>query len=269
MMAGQNTPIVVFDSGVGGLGVFAEIRRLLPHNEIIYCLDNAFFPYGTKADAQIIDRVTSLLPQVVKAYNASLLVIACNTASTLALDAIRERLSIPVVGVVPAIKVAATQSRSRVIGLLATEATIRRAYTDRLINDFAQDCQIIRVGSRRLVEIAEAKVRGDSFDLAEIDSELSPFFENADLDCVVLACTHFDHLQDELTQLAPRPISWICSAPAVALRTQTLVEQLGLHKPSSLAPLLLSTQPIDSTLQNALTQRYGFKRWETLSTMRG
>ena len=262
-MMPESARLLVFDSGVGGLAIYQELCGLLPAMDSLYCLDNAYYPYGTKADAEIIDRVVKLLPQLVERYAASILVVACNTASTLALAQIRKSLAIPVVGVVPAIKVAAQMTQTKVIGLLATEATVRRSYTEQLIRDFAASCEIIKLGSRKLVDLAEAKVRGNPLDSSEILQELAPFFKNEAIDTVILACTHFDHLQSEFARLAPRPITWVSSAHAVALHTQRLVAEQALKNCVLPRRLLVGTQVIEPGLCDALRRDYGFQAWET------
>lgn len=258
--------IAVFDSGIGGLSVLSELQKLLPSFEYYYCLDNAFYPYGTKTEDELVQRLTKLLPIFVRNCDAKILVIACNTASTLALETIRSVVNIPVVGVVPAIKPAANLSKTKVLGLLATEATVRRKYTDTLISDFAKDCELIKVGSRKLVEIAEAKMRGDIVSLSEISSELTPFFAKEKLDTIVLACTHFDHLREEFERLAPRPIHWVSSAGAVALRTKALAEEECLKELETKENCLIGTQVSKMNLQtlSMLFKRYEFALYQTL-----
>ena len=151
-------PLLFFDSGVGGLSVLGPTRALLPNAPIVYAADNAGFPYGTQSEAEIAARVPALLGRLVERFRPRLVVIACNTASTIALDHARAALDIPVVGTVPAIKPAAELSKSRVIGVLGTEATVRQPYVDDLAARFAADCTVIRHGSPELVELAEAKL---------------------------------------------------------------------------------------------------------------
>jgi glutamate racemase len=224
-----NPQVLVFDSGVGGLSVMREIHERLPQVKIIYASDNAFFPYGTKAENELIARVEKVIRALLQYQPVDLAVIACNTASTVTLPYLRSYLDIPVVGVVPAIKPAAQTSRTKVIGLLATPATVARAYTKQLIADFAHDCKIISVGSSRLVEIAEQKLRGESINQAEITEITREFRETQYLDTLVLACTHFPLLRDEIIQCLPNGIHLLDSGEAIARR----VEQLLLENPFS------------------------------------
>ena len=254
--------IAVFDSGVGGLTVLAELQRIMPGMKYVYLVDNAFFPYGTKSDHELIQRLTKLLPPFVSRYKPDLLVVACNTASTIALEDIRKCLPIPVVGVVPAIKPAGRLSKTRVIALLATEATVRRKYTEQLIEDFASDCELLRVGSRNLVEYAEAKLRGERVSLDAIKQELEPIFAEKDVDTVVLACTHFDHLRVEFEAVSPRPLHWLSSSTAVALRAKSIAESLGLQSGTQAEHVLVSTSEI--SYPPSLLQNYGFAHVETM-----
>jgi glutamate racemase len=154
-------PLLFFDSGVGGLSVLEPTRALLPNAPIVYVADSAAFPYGTRSEAEIAARVPALLGRLVERFRPRLAVIACNTASTIALDVVRSALDLPVVGTVPAIKPAAELSKTRVIGVLGTDATVRQPYVDDLAARFASDCTVLRHGSAELVALAEAKLGGE------------------------------------------------------------------------------------------------------------
>ncbi len=226
----QPPHILIFDSGVGGLSVLAAVRARLPAARYTYASDNGFFPYGTKSAVELVPRVADVLARLQRSCAPDLLVIACNTASTVALPVLRACIEQPVVGVVPAIKPAAAQSRSGVIGLLATPATVERAYTQQLIDDFAGRCTVRRLGSSELVALAEAKLRGATVDSKTVRAIIAPLFAGsagAALDTVVLACTHFPLLGPELAAAVPHPVAWIDSGAAVARRVAALLEQSG------------------------------------------
>jgi len=199
----SDAPILFFDSGVGGLSVLAKVRRMLPQAPVVYAADSAGFPYGTKTEAELAARVPALLGRLVERYHPRLAVIACNTASTIALAHVRAALDLPVVGTVPAIKPAAEQSKSRVIGVLGTEATVRQPYVDDLTARFAADCAVLRHGSAELVQLAEAKLSGESVDPRAVAEAVAPLAARPDMDVVVLACTHFPLLGDELRAALP------------------------------------------------------------------
>ena len=223
----QHNPIVIFDSGVGGLSVYQEVKRRLPGLEVIYCADNHAFPYGSKPESEVVDRTLYCLKQLAQQYNPSLVVIACNTASTISLPRARQALQIPVVGVVPAIKPAGEWSKNRCFGLLATPGTIAREYTHQLIRDFARDCDVISVGSSELVEMAERHLRQQAVSIDEYRAVIAPFFANdKQPDCIVLGCTHFPLLEEQLQAACPVLIHWINSGEAIARRVEFLVENI-------------------------------------------
>src|SRR5437763_15409539 len=173
-----SAPILFFDSGVGGLSVLAPTRALLPNAPIVYAADSAGFPYGKRSEAEIASRVPALLGRLVERFHPRLAVIACNTASTIALDHVRSALDLPVVGTVPAIKPGAEMSKSRVIGVLGTEATVRQRYVDDLAAKFAADCTIVRRGSPEVVELAEAKLPGVEVGIDAARSAAAPMFDS-------------------------------------------------------------------------------------------
>lgn len=233
-------PILIFDSGVGGLSVVTSLRRHLPGVALVYACDNAMLPYGTRPDGWLVERILAVCEAAVAASGCSVLVVACNTASTLALEALRARLPVPVVGTVPAIKPAAARSASRHIGLLATSATVSRPYTDRLIEAFAADCRVTRVAADPLVREAERLLAGDEPDPAVIEAVTAPLWAATDLDTVVLGCTHFPLLGERIAAACPRPVQLVDSSEAIARRTAQVasdpVERVGRDQSLATAP---------------------------------
>jgi glutamate racemase len=225
-MARPDQPLLILDSGVGGLSVLREIRALLPNAPIVYAADNEFYPYGTRSAAAIEARVPALLGRLARRYDPALIVIACNTASTIALDPVRAALHVPIVGTVPAIKPAAALSKTRAIGVLGTDATIVQPYVDRLAAEFAADCLVVRHGSAQLVDLAEAKLRGEATDPAAYARILDGLLSRPGgdrVDTVVLACTHFPLVEDELAAAAPRPLRFVHGGPGIARRVAHLL----------------------------------------------
>ncbi|QGZ96724.1 glutamate racemase [Terricaulis silvestris] len=226
--------VLVFDSGVGGLSVFDAIAASGHALELSYAADNAWLPYGLKSDAELKARVPALLIAMVRHWVPDAVVVACNTASTIALEDVRAALSIPVVGVVPPIKPAAALTKTGTIGLLATPATVRRAYTDDLIAQFAPDKTVVRFGSAALVEAAEQKLRGDVPDRSAITEAIEGLFGapgGGDIDVVAVACTHFPLLAEELSAASPRPATWLDSGAAIARRVvQVLSAETGVTR---------------------------------------
>jgi glutamate racemase len=222
-------PILVFDSGIGGLSVLQAIRAQLPSAPLVYAADHAGYPYGTKRPAEIEARVPALLGRLAERFDPRLIVIACNTASTIALDAVRAALDLSIVGTVPAIKPAAALSLTRTIGVLGTPATVVQPYVDRLSSEFASDCTVIRHGSAELVDLAEAKLRGLPPDPRRIARILGDLLEQPGgerIDTVVLACTHFPLLEAELTEAAPRQLALVDGNEGIARRTAWLVRDV-------------------------------------------
>jgi glutamate racemase len=223
-----DAPVLFFDSGVGGLSVVAPARDILPTAPFVYAADTAGFPYGTKTEDEIAARVPALLGRLVERYRPRLVVIACNTASTIALSVVRNALDVPVVGTVPAIKPAAEASVTRVIGVLGTEATVRQPYVDRLSAEHAGDCTVIRHGSAALVAMAEAKLRGEAVAPGDVRSAIAGLFDGPDgasIDTVVLACTHFPLLADELAAAVPHPVQFVDGGPGIARRIAHLTTE--------------------------------------------
>ena len=222
-----DAPLLFFDSGVGGLSVLAPTRALLPKAPIVYLADNAGFPYGGRTEEDIAQRVPAILGRAVEQFAPRLAVIACNTASTIALDQARAALDIPIVGTVPAIKPAAKLSQSRVIGVLGTQATVRQPYVDDLAARFAADCTVIRHGSPELVELAEAKLAGKSVGFQDVRAAALPMFEaprGEYIDVIVLACTHFRLLDAELRSAFPG-VELVDGAEGIARRIAFLTRE--------------------------------------------
>ncbi len=222
-----SAPILLFDSGVGGLTVLEEVRKLLPQAPIVYLADTAGLPYGTKTEAQIAARVAGLLGRVTERLKPRLVCIACNTASTIALGMVREVLEVPIVGTVPAIKPAAAMTSTGVIGLLGTEATIRQAYVNRLEAEFAKGKQLLRHGAPELVEAAEAKLHGRAPDPAAIThavDHLRAMPGGDAIDTVVLACTHFPLLEQELSQAFGPGVAFVHGAHGIARQVARLLK---------------------------------------------
>lgn len=218
--------ILVFDSGVGGLTVFREIKTALPGARYIYVADDAGFPYGDQPEDALITRVLSVVGTAIAQHKPDLVVIACNTASTLALTQLRAKFSVPFVGTVPAIKPACAQSKARRIAVLGTQATVSREYTRSLIREFASGCDVDLVGSSHLATFAEAELSGNPAADDAIRSEIAPCFIDADgrrTDTVVLACTHYPLLTHRFKNVVPWPVEWLDPAPAIARRVVDLI----------------------------------------------
>ena len=221
--------ILVFDSGLGGLTVLREVVAARADAHFVYVADDAFFPYGHHSEDEIIARVVPLIGELIASHAPDLVVIACNTASTLVMSHLRAAYTVPFVGTVPAIKPACAQSKTRRVSVLGTRGTVQREYTRALIRDFAQGCEVTLVGSPELASLAERALSGHAVNDQDIAAELAPCFVGeandaaARTDTIVLACTHYPLLLDRLVRLAPWPVDWIDPAPAIARRASDLL----------------------------------------------
>lgn len=223
-----DSPILVFDSGVGGLTVLRELRVVMPDRRFVYVADDAGFPYGDWEEEALVRRISDLFDELIAAHRPQLAVVACNTASTLVLPELRRRFGIPFVGTVPAIKPAAERSRSGLVSVLATPGTVRRDYTKGLIADFARNCEVQLVGSRKLAAMAEAHIRGERIETETLQQETAACFVERDgrrTDIVVLACTHYPFLANPLRKIAPWPVDWLDPAEAIARHAATFVSE--------------------------------------------
>ena len=260
-------PVLFFDSGVGGLSVLAAARMLLPQMPVVYAADSAGYPYGTKTEAEIAVRVPALLGRLAERYRPRLIVIACNTASTIALAGVRAALDLPVVGTVPAIKSAAEASVTRAIGVLGTDATVRQAYVDNLAASFAADCLVLRHGSADLVAAAEARLRGEAVDPARYAAALGGLLDQPGgdrIDTVVLACTHFPLVEDELATAAPRALRFVDGSAGIARRIAHLTQgQAWPSAPSEGVAVFTRLGPTETALAPAL-MRHCLARIEAL-----
>jgi glutamate racemase len=253
-----SSPILLFDSGVGGLTVYDALRAVLPEAPVIYAADLAGLPYGSKTEAQIAARVAGLLGRMAERFQPRLACIACNTASTIALGMVRDVLEIPVVGTVPAIKPAAALTQTGTIGLVGTEATIRQAYVDDLERQFAADKRLLRIAAPGLVAAAEAKLRGRPVDpalIGEVRDRLAAMPGGADLDTLVLACTHFPLLAGELAEAFGTDVRQVDGAQGIARRIAKLLE--GQDFASEGAHRFVVTGPLTGAdgLESALALR--------------
>lgn len=226
--------ILVFDSGLGGLTVHAEVAALRPDAGYLYVADDASFPLGAWPEPELVVRVVAVVGRYIATFAPDLVVIACNTASTLVLPNLRGAFpDIAFVGTVPAIKPAAGLSRSKMISVLATPGTVARDYTRALIENFAADCRVTLVGSTALAGLAEMAMAGETVSDCAVTAEISPCFVAdgaARTDCVVLACTHYPLLLDRLERLAPWPVNYIDPAAAIARRVDSVLVARGFRR---------------------------------------
>ncbi|MDQ0394039.1 glutamate racemase [Labrys monachus] len=258
-MSDRTPTVLVFDSGLGGLTVFSELRTALAGARFVYAADDAVFPYGRLPEDAVIARVTAVMDRLIPLYRPDVVVIACNTASTLVLPALRSRFSTPFVGTVPAIKPAVAQTRTGRVAILATPGTVRRDYTRALVQSFAAGIAVELVGAVGLAALAERHLKGEAVDPAAVLAEISPCFVDTGgrrTDIVVLACTHYPLVLDLMRQVAPWPVAWLDPAPAIARRTADLLGPLPPSaEPEEALAIFTSGAGVTDALRKALLAR--------------
>ena len=257
--------VLFFDSGVGGLSVLNAVRQINPSIESYYLFDNECFPYGDKSEQFIVDRVDSLLESSCHKFDLSAIVVACNTASTVALPELRDNIKIPIVGVVPAIKPAAKLSKNKIVGLLATPGTISRKYTQDLIDNFASDCQIIKVGNANLAVIAEKRLSTGIVDTKAILNLVEPFFNKHEPkrpDTVVLGSPHYPFVKDILSDLLLN-VRLVDSGEAIGRRVKDVIKDASFIYTNEKQDRVFYTgnlKNIDDRL--TMVRSFGFKQLE-------
>lgn len=257
--------ILLFDSGVGGLSIYEKVQQLLPEAYYLYVFDNECFPYGEKAEQFIRDRVVSIVGTIWRLHKLDLIIIACNTASIISLSVLRQRFPVTIIGVVPAIKQAAKLTSNGRIGILATNLTMHSGYTSELIRKFARNCHILPLASSELVCLAEAKLLGEPVPLPRLHTILRKWLiAEIPPDTVVLGCTHFQFLKQELQAVLPKGTILVDYSAAIARRAAWIVQHhLYRNRNSNNRPSVLNQAAYYLTIPPEALKRsfrgYGFK----------
>jgi glutamate racemase len=252
--------IGVFDSGVGGLGVLAEIHRVLPTTDLVYVADTAAAPYGTRTLEEVLERSDTIARWLVEA-DCSVITIACNTASAAALHPLRRRYpEVAFVGMEPAIKPAASTTSTGRVGVVATAATFQGVLFSTVVDRFAVDVEVLTAACPSWVELVEAGVTGGPAARTEVESCLGPMRE-ADIDVLVLACTHYPALVDVIAEVMGPGVRIIDPAPAVARQTQRVAAAGDSGKGNGVARLYSTG---DGSSLAAAVDRLGIDSWATL-----
>ena len=268
--------LLAFDSGIGGYGIVGALRTRLPNASITMLSDNAVYPYGEVPDAALVARIEQVIAVAIAVVAPDAVVVACNTASTVALDALRARFDVPFIGTVPPVKWAASLSRTRHIGLLATAATVRRPYLAHLARRFAPDCTLVAHGARGLADLAEAAFRGDAVPSDAIRRELDALFGQpggALVDVVCIGCTHYSFLLDAIRSTSPAGITWLDPADAVARRTVDVLAATGAGttgaSASGLDRALFTAAPADPERLRHRIAEFGYAGFSLLEIPAG
>lgn len=272
VMVTAEQPLLFFDTGVGGLSVYAKVRAALPHTSMVYAADYAGMPYGEKSEIEVATRVCALLGRLSERFRPRLIVIACNTASVIGLGHARAVLGVPIVGTVPAIKPAALATQTGVFGLLGTKATIRQPYVDRLQAEHAIGKTMLRHAAPDLVYAAEAKLSGKAADPQIFRDAVAGLIGQPDgalLDAMILGCTHFPLVEAELAEAAhalghSRQIRFVDGSDGIARRVVHLTD--GQPWPEKQAPgIFVTTGPLeDISAYQSVLRSYGFSDFRSL-----
>ena len=259
--------VLIFDSGLGGLSVARVVRAHLPEVDLVYAADNAAFPYGDWGEEALVDRISAVMDTLELQVRPDTAVIACNTASTVALEALRDQFKLPFVGTVPAIKPAAEVSQSGIIGVLATPGTVEREYTRALIDTYAYHRNVVLHGCQRLAGMAEAALRGVPVKQSALAAEIAPAFAKRNgqrTDVLVLGCTHYPLIAEEIAAAAPWPVELIDPSGAIARQVgNVLAGARGTYSQSPLAFNAVMTKA--DPVQSAVLEREGFGRCKILT----
>lgn len=252
--------ILLYDSGMGGLTIYDAIRQSLPNAHYLYCFDNAYFPYSERSESVLIERAESIVQKIAEIYPLDMVVVACNTASTVVLPALRAKFPFHIVGTVPAIKPAATISESKTIGLLATKGTIARPYVADLIAKYASDCIVEKIGTTDLVEIVEHKQQTGEVDMERLQQVIADWQNHPTLDTVILGCTHFPLVKTELQQLLPNIKFFIDPGYGIAKRVLNLFAEQTLNgkSPTERNQAFCTADLVNFAQREKVIQKWGF-----------
>lgn len=253
--------VLIFDSGVGGLSILREVRTTLPDQRIVYIGDDEGFPYGNWKEAELTTHIENLFERFISRYQPELAIVACNTASTLIMSTLRKRFNMKFVGTVPAIKPAAERTASGMISVLGTHRTIHSAYISNLVNEFAGDVDVNLVASPLLARMAEDHILGLPVDRSSLQKEISPCFKKSGhhkTDIVVLGCTHYPFLANEMRKVAPWPVDWLDPAEAIAQQASAVISPSKAIEPSQ-PDIVLMTSGKANTRKQKLLQGFGLQ----------
>ena len=222
----RNSPIGIFDSGVGGLTIYEEIHKLLPNENIIYLADSKNAPYGEKSKEEIID-ISVKNTEFLLSKGCKLIVVACNTASTNAVKYLREHYAIPFIRVQPAIKPAAINSKTKVVGILATKGTLKSELLFETSQRFAKGVKVIEQVGEGLVTLIESGKMHSSEMTSLLQKHINPMLDK-NIDHLVLGCTHYPFLTDQIKDIVGKDVDILDSGEAIARQTKVILTQENL-----------------------------------------
>ncbi len=252
--------IGIFDSGVGGLGIFKAVVQYLPAEDIIYLADNKNSPFGQKTTEELHQITSKILDYLIYVHNIKLAVVACNTASVSSLAYLREKYSIPIVGTVPVVKPACELSKAKKVAILATLHTANSDYQKNLISQFGGGIEVLSIACPDLVDLIEAGLLEDIRIEDRLKTYLAPAIKNG-VDVVGLACTHYPFLREQMRRILPAGVEIIDSNDSVArqvfkVNSKIPVDQAEVQKKSGEYSFYVTKQPekFQAVAQNLIGQ---------------
>lgn len=232
----KNSPIGIFDSGVGGSSIWKEINKLLPLEHTIYLADSKNAPYGNKSSEEITALSIKNVDKLIN-LGCKIIVVACNTATTNAISLLREKYNIPIIGIEPAIKPAALQTNSKSIGILATKGTLSSALFSKTSSEFTKYICVVEIIGEGLVPLIEAG-NLDGPEMIALLKKHTKLMIEANVDFVVLGCSHYPYIIPQLRKILPENIKIIDSGEAVARQTKIVLQSLNLLREDNTKPKL-------------------------------
>lgn len=250
----NNNPIGLFDSGIGGTSIWKEIHDLLPNEDTIYLADSKNAPYGQKSKEEII-KLSIKNTEFLLNQNCKLIVVACNTATTNAIKELRAKYDVPFIGIEPAIKPAAVNSRKNIIGILATQGTINSELFQLTVEKFQETKIIEQIGTGLVKLIENGQMNSKEMDIL-LHKYLQPMIA-ANIDYLVLGCSHYPFLIPQIKKILPKDIKIIDSGEAVARQTKNVLhEKVGLHSENSTGKTIFYTNSDAQVLKEILGNKY-------------
>ncbi len=228
----NNQPIGVFDSGVGGLSVLIELKKLLPNENFVFLADQFYVPYGEKTKKELVDLAYKITDYFINKHDVKAMVVACNTSTCSSIAEVRQKYPLPIVGTVPAIKPAAEKTKTRKVGIISTPSTSQSEVLRGLIDSYCQGVEVMNVGCKNLENVVEKGELGGE----EVEGLLRKYLEgvkNSNADCLVLGCTHYPFLKKAIRKVVGRPIKLIDGNKAIAKQTKKLLEKFSIKNSSN------------------------------------
>ena len=218
----NNQPIGVFDSGVGGLSVLIELKRLLPNENFVFLADQLYVPYGEKTKNELIELAYKITDYFIKYHDVKMMIVACNTSTCNSISEVRKKYFLPIVGTVPAIKPAAEKTKSGTVAIIATPSTSQSEVLKNLIKDYCKNVNVLNIGCKNLEDAVETGEL-NSLEVHKLLIKYLQEVKNSNADYLVLGCTHYPFLRNSIQKIVGPSVNLIDSGSAIAKHTKSLL----------------------------------------------